>query len=161
MNSADLVISSNTESLYWSGYEADFNFRRYLTSIGAARMIAKPILQSLDYKLWHDDERNKNLDCLVTEKMEALGLPYTKQALSPKITVNDKTYFWGQVLYDIKETKTFVTDFKLGDGNITAFESFVAQGNCTGWVTKNHLIEHYGSAVISDLDKISNSRLSK
>lgn len=152
---ADLGISNNSRSVYWPGYQPHFSARRYLESIGAARMIATPLLKALDYKLWDTRPINKGLDRLITDKLDELGLPRTTKAFCPTITVDDKSYYWGQVLYNYKDTGTFVTDFKVGGGNITAFESFIKNGNCQFWVTRESLIEQYGEYVILEIEKLN------
>ncbi len=154
---ADLAISNNSRSVYWPGYQAHFTPRRFLESIGAARMIAKPLLKSLDYKLWNEKEINKGLDRLITDKLDELGFPRSNLEYCPTITHNNQTYYWGQVLHSYKDTKTFTTDFKVGGGNITAFESFIKNGNCEFWVTREDLVKEYGEPVISKIDELNNA----
>jgi len=126
-------LDLGTSSLcQWHGYAGPkWRARRLAETIGMGRLLARPLLEALDFSLWDGQKANSRLDQLAQPKLARLGmLPVLYEHKLP-VLCGKHTLHFGQLGLQSGSVPGCLLDIKT-DTSITPFARYTAvEGTCT------------------------------
>jgi len=97
----------------WLGYAGPkWRARRMADTIGMGRMLARPLLEKLDFSLWDGIRANRNLDHLAQRPLACVNmLPVVYEHATP-VRCGSHTYYHGQLGMDLESVGGCILDIK-------------------------------------------------
>lgn len=115
-------------SVHWHGYGGSSHEHgmpwRLNETIGMGRLLARPLLDWLDYSLWAGEGIDKSLDARAKERVSASGLlPLGFDEHLP-VWWHGRRYLFGQLALPMARLDGLAVDIKLPGENITVLEKY-------------------------------------
>lgn len=121
-------LQQPAESVYWRGYGGKTSEHgmpwRLNETIGMGRLLARPLLEYLDYSLWAGEGINKSLDARAKERVSAIGLRPLCYDQHLPVWWEGRPYLFGQLALPMARLDGLAVDLKLPEQNVTALEKY-------------------------------------
>ncbi|MEB3884953.1 tetratricopeptide repeat protein [Lyngbya sp. CCY1209] len=130
--------------IHWVGYTSQVDAVRLGETTGMGRCLSKPLLERLDFSIWRNLNKDRNLDGAMTQKLYQVGLELLDEEHSVLAQVGDCTLKVGHCGFKLADINAMAVDIKFAE-NLTNFHrygkwnsnSIVPQLNSWNLIEKN------------------------
>ncbi|GCE96462.1 TPR domain protein [Arthrospira platensis NIES-46] len=109
--------------IHWVGYTSEVDAVRLGETTGMGRCLSKPLLERLDFSIWRNLNKDRNLDGAMTQKLYQVGLELLDEEHSVLTRVGDRTLKVGHCGFKLADINAMAVDIKFAE-NLTAFERY-------------------------------------
>jgi hypothetical protein len=144
----------------WRGYAGPkWRARRITDTIGMGRMLARPLLEKLDFSLWDGIRANRNLDHLAQRSLTRLHmLPVIYEHGTP-VRCGSLAYHHGQLGVDLKSVGGCILDIKASPCITPVHRYSEVPGTCqpveAPW---DFLVRYFPSDIVGRLHDMAQSK---